>query len=156
MDQIDRMICEIVQRDGRTSSATIAEAVGLPVSTANDRLRRLDTNKVISSWRGILDPARVGAELCAFLLVDMTFDGEAVAVEALRSRREVLELHHISGAHSYLVKIRVADMAAVQRFLGEVVKPLSAVQRTETIFALETLKETTEILIAPAALGTKP
>ncbi|MGO4263962.1 Lrp/AsnC family transcriptional regulator, partial [Lysobacter sp. TAB13] len=57
MDRIDRMICEIVQRDGRASSATIAEAVGLPVSTANDRLRRLDANKVISAWRGILDPA---------------------------------------------------------------------------------------------------
>ncbi|WP_170336889.1 AsnC family transcriptional regulator [Ruegeria arenilitoris] len=39
MDAVDRKICEIVQGDGRASSAAIAEASGVPTSTANDRLR---------------------------------------------------------------------------------------------------------------------
>jgi Lrp/AsnC family leucine-responsive transcriptional regulator len=153
MDEIDRKICEIVQREGRSSSAAIAEAVGVAVSTANERVRRLDAAGVISAWRGVLDPARVGAGLCAFMLIDMAYDGEAEAVEVLRARAEVQELHHISGAHSYLAKARVADMPAMQRFLRDVVKPLRSVQRTETIFALDTLKETTEVLVAPTLFG---
>lgn len=151
MDDIDLTICDLIQRDGRASSAQLAEAVGLSVSAANERLRRLDAAGVVAAWRGVLDPARVGAGLCGFVLVDMRFEGEREAAEALAARPEVQELHHVSGAHSYLMKLRVADMPAMQRFLTEVVKPLAAVTRTETIFALETLKETSEVAVAPEA-----
>lgn len=149
MDEIDRKICGLVQKDGRRSSAEIAEAVGVSVSTANERVRRLAASGVISAWRGVLDPVRVGAGLCGYVLIDMSFDGEAEAAEALAARPEVLELHHISGPHSYLAKVRVADTRAMQKFLQDVLKPLKAVQRTETIFTLDTVKETTEVLITP-------
>lgn len=150
MDQTDRKICGVIQRDGRASSAEIAEATGVSVSTANERVRRLAAAGVIAAWRGVLDPVRVGAGLCGFMLIDMAYGGEAEATRVLSARPEVLELHHVSGAHSYLAKVRVADTRAMQRFLQNIVKPLAAVLRTETIFALETVKETTEVLIAPA------
>lgn len=149
MDSIDQKICEILQRDGRASSASLAEAVGLSVSSANERVRRLESSGVIQEWRAALDPNRVGAGLCAFLLIDMAYEGEAAAAEALAVRPEIMELHHISGAHSYLAKVRVADMAAMQRLLTDVVKPLAAVTRTETFFALESVKETSAMLVAP-------
>lgn len=153
MDAVDRKICDVVQRDGRASSAAIAEAAGIPTSTANDRLRRLAANGTIQGWHATLAPARVGADLAAFVLVDMAYEGEADAVETLCTRPEVMELHHISGAHSYLMKLRVADMQAMQTFLVEVVKPLAAVQHTETTFALKTHKETAAVCIAPAGDG---
>lgn len=153
MDAVDRKICEIVQSDGRASSATIAEFCSVPTSTANDRLRRLAANGTIQGWHAALDPQRVGAGLAGFILIDMGYEGETEAVEALCARPEVMELHHISGAHSYLLKLRVQDMDAVQDFLAEVVKPLPAVHHTETIFALKTLKETAAMRVAPAADG---
>lgn len=149
MDTIDRKICALIQKDGRLSSAALAKAVGLPLSTANDRLRRLEAQGTIAGWHGVLDPAQIDAALCGFILIDMHHDGEAEAAAALTARDEVQELHHISGAHSYLVKVRLKDMAAMQRFLSEVVKPLKAVHRTETIFALDTLKETSALPLPP-------
>jgi Lrp/AsnC family leucine-responsive transcriptional regulator len=149
MDDIDRKICRLVQQDGKVSTATLAEAVGLPLSTAADRLRRLAAAGVIRGWEARLDAARVGVPLCAFVLVDMDYEGEADAAAALAARPEVLELHHVSGAHSYLMKLRLIDMAAAQRFLAEVVKPLAAVNRTETIFALDTVKETLALPLGP-------
>ena len=151
MDAVDRIICAVVQRDGRASSTVIAKAAGVPTSTANDRLRRLAANGTIQGWHAALDPLRVGAGLAGFVLMDMGYEGEAEAVEALCARPEVMELHHISGAHSYLLKLRVQDMHAVQDFLAEVVKPLAAVRHTETIFALKTHKETAAMGVAPAA-----
>ncbi|WP_323034929.1 Lrp/AsnC family transcriptional regulator [Pararhodobacter sp.] len=148
MDEIDRKICEIVQRDGRASTAAIAKAAGVPTSTANDRLRRLAANGTIQGWHAALDPHLVGTGLAGFVLIDMGYDGEAEAVEVLCARPEVMELHHISGAHSYLLKLRMQDMEAVQDFLAEVVKPLVAVHRTETIFAMKTHKETAALHVA--------
>ena len=129
----------------------IAKATGVSVSTANERVRKLVASGAIRRFRAVLDPGAVGADFCCHLFIDMAYDGEADAVEVLVDRPEVLELHHISGAHSYLAKVRVADAEAMQEFLQTVVKPLRAVERTETLFSLLVAKETSVIPIRPTA-----
>ncbi len=151
MDESDRMLCALVQRDGRMSNAELGSALAVPTSTANDRLRRLQKAGVIKGWHAALDPQRVGAGTACFVLIDMDYAGEAEAVRMICSRAEVMELHHVSGAHSYLAKLRVAHLDAVQTFLAEVVKPLPAVRRTETLLALTTLKETSAVAVAGLA-----
>ena len=64
------------------------------------------------------------------------------------ARAEVMELHHISGAHSYLMKVRTTDTAGLQRFLQTVVKPIPAVLRTETLLSLAALKETLTVPVS--------
>lgn len=149
MNDIDRQICEIVQTEGRISASDLAQRLGLPISTANDRLRRLTANGTIRGWRADIDPRRVGADLCAFVLIDMRHEGEAEAVKAISAHAEVQEFHHVSGPHSYLAKLRVADMAALQAFLTDAIKPQTAVTATETLFAMDTVKETAALRIAP-------
>lgn len=147
MDRFDRKICDLVQADAKRSTAAIAEAIGLPLSTTADRLKRLQASGAIRGWHAALDPAALGAGLCAFVLVDMEYDGEAEAVRTLAAQPQIQEIHHVSGPHSYLVKLRAADMPALQAFLAEVIKPLPAVTRTETILALDTIKETAALAV---------
>lgn len=151
MDDIDRKICGILQTNGKTSSAELAEAVGVSLSTANERVRRLANRGVIRGWRAVLDPGRVGAGLCAFVFLDVAYAGEQAAIAALAERPEVQELHHVSGPRSYLMKIRVQDTEALEFFLQEVVKPLPAVQRTETVLAISTRKETSAVHLSGEA-----
>ncbi|WP_372885196.1 Lrp/AsnC family transcriptional regulator [Shimia sp.] len=147
MDEIDRKICEILQGAGRASSAEIATKVGVSVSTAHERVRRMVAEGGILGWAARLDPERAGAGLCCFVLVDMAYDGEAEACAALAAHDEVMELHHISGAHSYMMKLRLRDTRALQDFLTEHVKPLAAVLRTESMISLEALKESAALRI---------
>lgn len=149
IDEIDRKICRMLQENARRSATELAAEVGLSVSAANERLRRLRDGGVIQAWTAQLAPAPFDASLCAFVLIDMQFEGEADAVSALKDEPEVLELHHISGPHSYLMKLRLADTTALQDFLTRAVKPLTAVTRTETIITLSTAKETLALPIAP-------
>ena len=148
MDQIDKQIAALVQADARLSSAQIGAQTGLSVSAAGERLRRLGASGVITGWRAVIDPVAVDLRLCAFVLVDVKYDGETEAKLAIAALPEVQEIHHISGAHSYLVKIRVTDTAALQQLLQDKIKPLGAVIRTESLIVLETVKETSEIAIA--------
>lgn len=148
MDTIDRKICEILQRDGRITNSEIATALDLSVSAASERVRRLVSAGSVTGFRAILDTKVVGADFCCFLFIDMQYQGEQDAVAALTERPEVLELHHISGAHSYLAKVRVADAHALEVFLQDAVKPLQAVHRTETILSMSVRKETTAVKIA--------
>ncbi|WP_116131126.1 Lrp/AsnC family transcriptional regulator [Tropicimonas sp. IMCC34043] len=147
MDEIDRMICGILQDNARASSAEIAAAVGLSVSSANERVRRLAAQGTVSGWHARLDPEAVDAALCAFVFIDMAFEGEAEACAVLAARPEVMELHHVSGSHSYLMKVRLRDARALQGFLQAHVKPLPAVHRTETLISLDAVKESAAVRI---------
>ncbi len=148
MDDVCRKIAAIIQKNGRISSAEIAPAVGVSVSTANERVRNLCSTGVVKEWRAVLEPSQVDIKLCALILVDVNYDGEDKALQTLASYPEIQEIHHISGARSYLLKIRVADTDALQKFLKEKVKILKSVVRTESFIVLDTIKETTEVLIS--------
>ncbi len=148
MDEVDRKILNIVQTDSRMSSAQIAQSVGVSVSTANERVRKLTVSGHIRAWQAVLAPEKVGANLCAFLLLDMDYTGEAAACAALAALDEVQELHHISGAHSYMMKVRVADTEALQMLMSEKIKPLAGIVRTESMLVLNTEKDTPKMWIA--------
>ena len=147
MDAIDRKIAGLIQKNGRLSSAEIAAAVGVSVSTANERVRKLTSSGVVKEWRAVLEPAEMGLKLCALVLVDIDYEGEDEAMQTMATYPEIQEIHHISGARSYFLKIRVADTDGLQKFLKEKIKILKSVVRTESFIVLDTVKETTELLI---------
>ncbi len=155
MDELDNQIAAILQLDARVSAAQVGAQTGLSVSAAGERIRRLAASGVVKAWRAVIEPRAVGLNLCAFMLMDVRYDGETKAKEALSALPEVQEIHHISGAHSYLVKIRVADTAALQTLLQDKIKPIGAVVRTESLIVLETVKETSELPL-PAHPGSPP
>ena len=155
MDDIDRKIACLLQVDNRLSNAEVAQAVGLSVSAANERVRRLNSSGVIRGNRAVLDPDRVALPLCAFVFIDLAPHPDEAGFRAdIAARPEVQEIHQVAGAHCYLLKIRAGGTRALQRFLTEHISRQSDVLRTETVIVLETVKETSELGLAePATSG---
>ena len=143
IDKIDRRILSILQTDGRISAVDLAERVGLSPTTAGERLRRLLKEGYITGFGARLNPHLLGFGLLVFVevLLDKTtpdvFNRFAAAVA---QAPEVLECHMVAGGFDYLVKTRVADMAAYRRFLGEVLLALPGVRETRTYAAMEEIK----------------
>lgn len=152
MDPVDLHILRLIQADNRRSAADLGQEVGLSVSAASDRIRRLNSTGVVLANRAVVSPKLAGLGLCAFLFVDLEprADEHAFA-EALRRLPEVQEAHHVTGPHSWLLKVRVRDASALQHLLANHLKPLPGVLRTETVIALDTAKETTELALPAAA-----
>lgn len=152
MDTHDLQILQLIQSDNRRSAAEIGQEVGLSVSAVSDRLRRLNASGAILGNRAAIDPARVGVTVCAFIFVDLEPRAdESVFADALRRAPQVQEAHHVTGPHSWLVKVRVRDTAALQHFLATQLKTLPGVLRSETIIALDTAKETSELALPGSA-----
>jgi Lrp/AsnC family leucine-responsive transcriptional regulator len=149
MDAIDLQILSIIQGDNRRSAADIGQEIGLSVSAVSDRVRRLNASGVVSANRAVVDPLRVGFGVCAFIFVDLEPRAdEAAFVQRVTALPEVQEAHHITGPHSWLVKVRVRDTAALQLWMMEQLKPLPGVLRTETMIALTSAKESSELTIS--------
>ena len=80
LDAPDRVILDVLRRDGRATVAELASATGLSASACSRRLRRLEDQKVIRGYRAIIDPAADGRGLTAF-----------VAVRLVRHQREHIQ-----------------------------------------------------------------
>jgi Lrp/AsnC family leucine-responsive transcriptional regulator len=60
--------------------------------------------------------------------------------KAVQTAPDVLECHMVAGGFDYLLKTRVADMAAYRGFLGEVVAQFPGVRETRTYVVMEEVK----------------
>ncbi|HVM84119.1 MAG TPA: Lrp/AsnC family transcriptional regulator [Candidatus Binatia bacterium] len=153
LDEIDRMLLAALQRDGQVSYAELGARVGLSASAVNDRLKRLKAKGVLLRITAEVAPAQLGREFLVFLLVELgELRHEPEFLARMQARPEVLECHHIAGDYSYLLKLRLSGTGHLERFLSEQVKSIGGIQRTHSIIALSTVKETREIDTTPVPM----
>lgn len=150
MDEIDRKILLAVQADGAAGLAEIAKVAGLSVSATAERQKRLEERGLIRGWHAALDPALVGVPLLAFLRLDMRPGKEDSAFRRLvRKQEAVLECHQLTGEWSYLLKLRVPDISALDELITEEIRPLPGLERLSVEIALASVKETGLLPIPP-------
>jgi len=156
MDEIDRELLALLQEDCRTSYADLGSRVGLSISAVNERLKKLHARGVIRGCVAVLQPRAVGLDVCAFVqvLIERPEHNEAF-LAAIAEMPAVLECHHVTGDFSYLLKVRVADTAALETFLSREVKGLAGVARTQTLIALSSPKETPTLDLAALRRGAR-
>jgi Lrp/AsnC family leucine-responsive transcriptional regulator len=143
IDKIDRRILSILQQDGRLPAVELAEKIALSPTSTGERLRRLQADGTIAGFGARLNPQRLGLELLVFIEVSLdktTPDAFERFAQAVRRAPEVLECHMVAGGFDYLVKVRLADMKAYRRFLGEVLLALPGVRETRTYAVMEEVK----------------
>ena len=143
LDRTDKRILAVLQADGRIATVELAERIGLSPTAASERLKRLTREGYITGYGARLDPRKLGLELMVFVEVSLdktTPDIFERFAEAVRRAPEVLECHMVAGGFDYLVKTRVADMAAYRRFLGDVLLSLPGVTETRTYAVMEEVK----------------
>lgn len=146
IDEIDRVILGRLQDDYRTSYAALGEAVGLSISAVNARVKVLSRAGILRGGRAVIEPASIGLNVCAFIevLVERS-EHELAFVDRMRELPEVLEVHHVTGAWSYLLKCRVTSTSELERLIAGEIKRLPAVARTQTTIALSSPKETSAL-----------
>jgi Lrp/AsnC family leucine-responsive transcriptional regulator len=148
LDRIDLKILAALQADGRLANQKLAEAVALSPTAVLARTQRLTREGYILGYEARLNPAKLGAGLMVFVevLLDRTvqdvMDNFRAAVQV---RPEILECHLVAGGFDYLLKTRVADMAAYRSFIGEVIWSLPGVRETRTYAVMEEVKNTTAL-----------
>ena len=150
MDRIDCKLLRALQESGRTSITDLATLVHLSITACTERVRRLEREGFIRGYYAELDPRLLGQTLLAYVQVQLnttTPDVFERFKDAMMASEEVLECHMVGGGFDYLLKIRVRDMTAYRKFLGEQVAGVHGVMQTHTYFVMEEVKSTHTIAI---------
>ena len=150
VDKIDAKILRVLQRDGRISNLKLAEEVHLSPTAVLERVKRLTRDRFILGYEARLNPDKLGAGMMVFveILLDRTVHDVMDAFKAaVQVRSEILECHLVAGGFDYLLKTRVANMAAYREFIGSVIWTLPGVRETRTYAVMEEVKDTTMLAL---------
>jgi len=152
MDEIDRRILDLLQRDGKISQARIADAVGLTTPSVNERIKKLETRGFIRRFTALLDPRLIGMPLIAYVDVALEHPRfERVFLEEIEALLDVQECCAISGEFGYRLKVRARDVEHLERVLREKIQTLRGVARTRVDLSLSVKKDSTLLPLAEGA-----
>lgn len=136
LDDLDLRIVDLLLRDGRTPAAQIAEQIGLSRPAVADRLDKLERQGVIRGTTAVVDPAKVGRGITAFVAArgPSLSTGAWKKFRGVMQRDEVIEVHSVAGEDCYLMKVRAGSIGELNTLVQELtVPPLSLATRTTIV-----------------------
>ncbi|SMP36010.1 Lrp/AsnC family transcriptional regulator [Shimia sagamensis] len=114
IDQIDRRVLDVLQRDASLSQREVADRVGLSQNALWRRLKRLEEEGVLLGSRMRIDPTVLGLDLTVFVMV-RTRNHSMEWAEGFKAHvariPQVAEMHRIGGDWDYMLKIITSGMS---------------------------------------------
>ena len=153
MDDKDRAILNILQRDDRTGYAEIGAKVKLAASSVFERVKRMEREGIIRGYGARLDPDILGHGVTAFISI-ATRAASAEIVPRLSMFAEIEDCYSIAGTDSLLLKVRTGTTQALEALL-ERMRSTPGVERTRTTIVLETYMEQRPLPLAAPENGKK-
>jgi len=151
LDDIDRQILDLLQRDARMTNAAIAAEVGLTAPSVFERVRKLEQRGVIRGYTVNIDPAALGKPMTAFIRLTAAFDDRyGSGIKAISEDPDVLECYNVAGEDCLILKIKCGSPSDLESLLGRIRRRLT-VQRSVTMIALRALKENAPLNVLPRA-----
>jgi Lrp/AsnC family leucine-responsive transcriptional regulator len=120
VDPTDWRILEELQRDGRASFAELARAVAMSPSAVAERVRRLEETGVITGYRAVVDPERVGLQVMAMVRLRYPTGNYRPFHALLDSTPEIIEAHHVTGEDCFVLKVLTRSMRHLEEITGRI------------------------------------
>jgi Lrp/AsnC family transcriptional regulator, leucine-responsive regulatory protein len=136
LDTVDEQIVELLVEDGRRSASEVGRQVGLSPAAAKRRIDRLEQIGVILGYRAVLDHAKLGSRIEAF--VELRFAGSTQVGDIDRTvvdLPEVVEAFTTAGDPDSLVRMRVSDLDHLKRVIDRI-RRTGKVTGTKTLIVL--------------------
>ena len=148
LDTTDLRILAVLQADGSLSNVELARRVHLSPSPCLARVKALEAGGVISRYVALVDAAALGLGLNVFISISLTSQNkESLAgfERRIAEHDEVMECYLMTGDSDYLIRIAVADMGALEKFILEQLTPIPGIEKIRSSFALKQVRYKTAL-----------
>ncbi|RLE98529.1 MAG: Lrp/AsnC family transcriptional regulator [Thermoprotei archaeon] len=150
LDELDKKIVELLQRDGRIPLSRLAKKIKRPRTTVNERVARLEKEGYILGYRAVVDPVKLGYNYSAIVMVKVKRGLGAVKrnqieiaekiIEDCRKHKDmpfVEEACIVTGEYDIALKIWIKSWNHLTNFLIHYLAKLDEIASTETFMILE-------------------
>ena len=144
IDETDRKIIHVLQKDGRASLRKISEEVGVALGTVSNRVNRMESSGIITGYSVRLDPEKVGWSLNVVIGLRIE-KGRLIEIQEKISRDyRVCGVYDVTGDYDSMVIARAKDREDLDDLIKNVMS-VDGIERSLTQLVLNTVKETTTV-----------
>ena len=145
MDNINRKILQILDKNGRATLEDIAAVTDVSEEEVSSRIRELEACGIIRGYKGVIDWSRVDPDrVSAIIELKVTpkagFGFEEVA-ERVAKYPEVESVSLMSGAYDLNVVVKGKTFHEVTNFVSRQLATIDSVTGTATQFVMRRYKE---------------
>lgn len=136
-DEIDRKILKFLIGNARMPFLEIARECGISGAAIHQRIKKLEDSGVILGSRLIVDPKKMGFDVCAFISIRIQDPQlQLTTVEELKRIPEIVECHFITGTYNVMVKLYCVDNDHLMKTIFNCILPVPGVSTTQTYISL--------------------
>ena len=153
LDTIDLRILRELQADASLSNVALAHKVGLSPSPCLARVKALERGGVIRQVVALLDAQQLGLHLNVFISISLKEQSKSALAEfeqRIAEHDEVMECYLMTGDSDYLIRVAIADMSALEKFILEQLTPIPGVEKIRSSFALKQVRYKTALPLKQA------
>jgi Lrp/AsnC family leucine-responsive transcriptional regulator len=118
MDDIDRKLISILQRDARLPLKDMAKQVFMSPPAVSARIEKLEQQRIITGYSAEVDPLKAGYHIIAFINLEMEPKQKPVFNPFISSCRNVLECNCVTGKYCMLIKVAFSSTLELDAFIG--------------------------------------
>lgn len=137
LDEIGRKILSALVKEGRIGFSELGRRVGLSAPAVAERVRRMEDVGLIKGWRAVVDRARLGGGITAFMRVTCPGEKYQAVRRLAQEMPEIIDCHHVTGEDCFFIKMAVGSVEHLER----VVERFRDLGRTVSSVALSTIVE---------------
>ena len=148
MKKKDIEILRILRENARKSTKEIARSAGIPISTAYDRIKKLEEEGIIEGYRAVLNPKKLGTGVSAVISLTVNYyspGSEKISQRELAEKIArfscVEEVHIVAGGADIIMKVRMANVDELNKFIIDELRNIEGVDKTQTLIVLDSVKD---------------
>ena len=148
LDTTDLRILAELQTNGALSNVELARRVHLSPSPCLARVKALENNGVIDRYVALANAAALGLGLNVFISISLKEQSKAALAEfeqRIAEHDEVMECYLMTGDSDYLMRVALADIAALEKFILEQLTPIPGIEKIRSSFALKQVRYKTAL-----------
>ena len=157
MDNTDRRLLDLLQRDASLSLDDLSERAALSRNACWRRVKRLEEDGIIKARVTLLDARRINVGLTAFIALRTT-EHSAEWLDrfsrAVRDIPEIVGVYRMTGDVDYLLQAVIPDVAAYDDLYKRLINRITLADVSSS-FVMEEIKATT-VLPLDYAPGRRP
>jgi Lrp/AsnC family transcriptional regulator for asnA, asnC and gidA len=139
MDELDRLILQTLQEDGRTPFTQIARAVGVSETTVRNRYQKLVALGIIRTV-GVVDPHALGFEAPALVAISVQPGSVEQVASAIGKLPEVSYLVMTLGSHDLMAEVFCHNLDHLTELVTQSFLVVPGVRSTETLMIARSYK----------------
>jgi Lrp/AsnC family leucine-responsive transcriptional regulator len=144
LDSTDLKILRKLQENGKITNLQLSEDIGLSPAPTLERVRKLESAKVITGYHAIVDESALGIGIKAFIQLSLGSQGGNFISDfkqRIDAINEIVECYQVTGNCDFLLKIEVADIPAFENLISNKLSKIEEIRNMQTLVILSQPKK---------------